>query len=364
MRGFKAGSFEREAMPRGLRAFSPTEALASLEEVDLAELKGAGKRLILLDVDNTMVPWRADEAPASTLAWLKQGKDLGLQFCILSNTRNPARLERLSAEWDVPYIRDKFKPSRKMYRLALERYSAQPEEAVMIGDQLLTDVLGANRADIDAIWVRPIASREFIGTRLISRRIEWLVGRFLYRYFQPELLDDGTQGRGGFFDHHIVRQFAKFCLVGGTSTVIDVGLHWSLMFIVHMHNRPLGDVFGAWLIANFPLLFGGAAKASDAAVPVLKVFTASIAILNSFYWNRLWTFRIKDKADRMQQLQKFIAVAVIGMVLNTTITTLLNNVIPGHPKRSLAIATIIATIVVAFWNFTGQRLWTFRKASA
>ena len=58
MRGFRAGTFEREHMPRALRRFSPASSLERVEDVDLVALKAQGKRLVLLDVDNTLLPWR------------------------------------------------------------------------------------------------------------------------------------------------------------------------------------------------------------------------------------------------------------------------------------------------------------------
>ena len=233
-----------------LRRFSPSESLATVEEVNLAALRGSGKRLILLDVDNTLLPWRGDDIPSTVHEWLSEGKSLGLEFCILSNTRHPERLIGLSERLGVPYIRSKFKPSRRMYLMALEKHGCKPEEAVMVGDQLLTDVLGANRSGIDAIWIRPVGKREFIGTRLVSRNIERLVGRFLFKYFQVADGEMERAGPTGLFSHKIVRQFLKFCLVGGLSTVVDLGLHYLLMFKL--------SIGGVVLSERVPLLGGTA----------------------------------------------------------------------------------------------------------
>ena len=74
-----------------------------------------------------------------------------------------------------------------------------------------------------------------------------------------------------------------------------------------------------------------------------------------------WTFKIRGREHRAAQLRKFFAIALIGMLLNTFITTSLGNIIPGHEKRSLAIASLVATVLVAFWNFFGQKLWTFKQ---
>jgi hypothetical protein len=363
MRSFRAGTYEREKMPRALRNFSPASSLDKVEHVDLAALKVSGKTLVLLDVDNTLLPWRKHDVPQSVLDWLAQGKALGLEFCILSNTRHPERLNKLSELLDVPYIRAKFKPNRQMYDMALEKYGAEPRQAVMIGDQLLTDVLGANRADIDAVWIRPVASREFVGTMVFSRNIERVLGRMLHDYFQPNEVSVAAT-KPGFFEHSVVRQFLKFCLVGGMSTVIDLGLHYLLMFRIPMGDSTLAHVVGEWfwdLTHSAPYLTEK--DLIDSAYAPLKVPVVLLAILNSYYWNRRWTFRVDKAHGHGEMITKFFVVALIGMVLNVVVGTTINRLLHLGAEARWAGASLIATAVVVFWNFTGQKLWTFRKAS-
>ena len=366
MSDFKAGRFEREKVPGWARGFCPAHSSLSLLDIDLRALAQSGKKLVLLDVDNTLLPWKGEAVPQTSLDWVTAARKCGLELCILSNTRHPARLDRIAKKLGVHYLQGKFKPSTAMYRQALKQFGVQPQQAVMIGDQLFTDILGANRAGIEAIWVRPMTAHDFVGTK-ISRFGERLVRGTLYRNLNDgqaaEAMDLPPGGAGALelLKKPVVRQFLKFCIVGGSSTVIDLGLHGFLLFGLQIGSDSFGVVFGRALIESMPWLFSFASKPLDAAVPVLKVLTASLAILNSFYWNRRWTFNIRGKEERLAQLHKFVVVAVIGMVLNTVITTGLYNIVPGHPARSWAIASAIATVVVAFWNFSGQKLWTFRK---
>jgi putative flippase GtrA len=155
-------------------------------------------------------------------------------------------------------------------------------------------------------------------------------------------------------------QFVKFSIVGVGSTLIDVGLHFLLVFGVPVGGEPLGAVVGRALIGALPALFAFADEPVKAAVPVFKVISATAAILNSFYWNRRWTFRILDPADRLAQLRRFVIVSVVGMLLSTAIVTTGTALLPGSTARNLAIASAVATGVVAVWNFAGQRLWAFR----
>ena len=164
MRTFRSGRFSREEVISPLRQVCPVEAYHSLYEIELDKLQSIGKKLILIDVDNTLLPWRSEDFPPETLTWIEAGRALGLEFCILSNTRNVERLKRLSEKMGIEYLTGKFKPSRAMYFQALEKFKVKPEEAVMIGDQLLTDVLG------ESIISRNVKVA-FAGTEAVAGRI-------------------------------------------------------------------------------------------------------------------------------------------------------------------------------------------------
>jgi hypothetical protein len=353
MKGFRAGEFLRESVPRPLRHFSPTESVESLDQIDLESLWRQGKRLLLLDVDNTLLPWRAEEVPEATLGWIARAHQIGFKTCLVSNTRHPERLYRLAERMGTDTVRDKFKPSRRMFLAALQRYGLSAEQAVTVGDQLLTDVLGANRSGIDAVWVRPIGKREFVGTRLLSRQVERVLGWFLYRHFRAE---DGAAPLG-MFRSGTLRRAVKFMLVGGLSTLIDVGLHGLLMFAPVFGGQSAAELVGT------ALLGGGAhpAKAvADAAFAPLKVPATGLAILNSYFWNRRWTFRVDGGAPHGPMVARFYAVALVGLVLNIAVGTLVNRALRLPPGSSWAGATAVATVAVFFWNFFGQSHFTFR----
>lgn len=366
MSRFREGEFDRGQLPYALRKFSPHRAVRRLGDLTPLELFESGKRLVMLDVDNTVLPWGRDEIPEETARWVREARAAGLEMCLISNTRHPKRLERIAGELQVKYFYGKFKPNPALYFRALEEFRVEAAAAVMVGDQIFTDVWGANRAGIDSIWLEPLTPRDFVGTK-ISRIGERILKRFLYRTIAEPMqesapLSESTpKDRTQFHRLPIVRQFLKFSMVGGTSFLIDAGLHYLFMFKVPVGNAPMGTALGRALLDWNPSLFAFAAKPSDAAFPVLKFFTAGLAILNSFFWNRRWTFRIKGRDRALKQFHRFIWVTVSGMGLNLLISTLLNNVIAGHPNRSWAVATLVATAVVAFWNFSGQKFWAFRQ---
>ncbi|MBI1756151.1 MAG: YqeG family HAD IIIA-type phosphatase [Fimbriimonas ginsengisoli] len=330
-----------------------------MPEIRLETLWAEGKRLILLDVDNTLVEWRGEDFTQEVLGWLEEAKQLGFGLCILSNTRNPARLARIADRLGIRAIQDRFKPSRRMYMLALKEFSVEPEQAVMVGDQILTDVLGANRSKIEAIWVHRISRREFVGTRL-NRIVERGVLTLLYRALpvMAGLPDPAAPEE----EQTIWTQLSRFAVVGVSSFAIDFGIFMALFKYAPWHGALLSQEFGAWLKHGFPVLFAYQSDAQKACIPVFKTFSASIAILNSFYWNRRWTFGIKSSEERGRQFRRFVLLSVTGLGWNVLFTTIFASIIPGHPNRSAAFASVVATVLVAFWNFGGQRLWAFRKS--
>ena len=364
MRHPGSGAYDRERMPKRLRRFSPAESLNSITEVDLQELRRDGKNLILLDVDNTLVAWRGEKPAPDVGKWLDQAKEMGFRFCIISNTRRPERLKRVAGNMGIPFVRSKFKPSTEMFLMALEMHKAKPEEAVMIGDQLLTDIFGANRSGIDAIWVKKIGDHEFVGTRHFSRNVERLVAWFLHKYFEPALAPAGKEAPRGLFHSQIVRQFVKFGVVGGTSFIIDYCVRMTFMYAITFNGVQMSTSLGSWLMTNLPSLFSWAENVEDAAVPFAAMAGASLALVNSFYWNRRWTFRIVGPDERGRQFRRFVLISVVGLGLNVVLTTIFNHILPLEHKNALRVATLLAVFFVAIWNFGGQKLYAFKQKEA
>lgn len=352
---FRAGEFDVASLGKALRPFCPVSAFHSLPSIPLEGLHNRGKKLILLDVDNTLVQWRGEDFTPEVLAWIEQAKELGFDLCILSNTRNPERLKRLSDTLGIAAIRDRFKPSTKMYLRALDEFKVEASQAVMVGDQILTDILGANRSGIEAIWVHRIHEREFIGTR-VNRLVERVILALLYRALPiVEGMPEADTGET------LASQFVKFGVVGGTSTVIDFGLFFVIKNHVPWHGGLLSVALGSWFQQVLPGVFHYAKTPMEASVPAIQTFATSVAILNSFYWNRRWTFGIRGAEGQAQQFRKFLVLSLSGLVLTTLLVAGISHALPFHENTSLKIAKVIAVVVVAFWNFGGQRLWAFKK---
>lgn len=354
---WRSGDFDREQISEIFHPFTPAHAADSLEQVDLHKLWNRGKRLILLDVDNTLVVWKGEDFAPTIIAWLEAAKAMGFQLCILSNTRRVERLMRITKLLGIETVRGRFKPSRAMYRLALIKFQRKPEEAIMIGDQMMTDILGANRAGIDAIWVRKMAAKEFGPTR-INRFIEGLLTGPIYRALvvpidrQPG--DPAEEAAKPLAEKTIVQQFIQFGIVGATSFVVDYVVTWVLM---HWFSGPIGSS----LRTSMPALFKFAKDNQGAALPILGTIASLFAMYNSFIWNRKWTFQVKGKERRMREMRRFFAVSFGGLFINNTVATMMYNVVPTHHSISLLIGKATGALVAAVWNFAGSRLYAFKK---
>ncbi|MCS6775400.1 MAG: YqeG family HAD IIIA-type phosphatase [Chloroherpetonaceae bacterium] len=178
--GAPAGEPKRSPR-RGLHLFCPDRLVNSVLEIAPAELRQQGIRGIILDLDNTLVPWRREEISPDVMAWLTRLKSEGFQLCILSNSVLSRRSERIATLLGCPNVRQARKPRRQGFRRAMEAMGTTPAETAVIGDQMFTDILGGNRSGIYTIMVRPLHSREFLYTRLVSRPPERLLLRLFRR---------------------------------------------------------------------------------------------------------------------------------------------------------------------------------------
>lgn len=165
---------------RGWLSWCPDEVVSSVTCIRPERLIQQGVRAVLLDLDNTLVPWQGVSVPEEVRSWIHAMKQAGLQLCLVSNSRKRRRIQVLAKKLDIAYVPRAFKPRRYALRQALDQLGAKPNQAVMVGDQLFTDVWGGNRMGMRTILVKPMARREFVGTkvsRLLERILLWFYRR-------------------------------------------------------------------------------------------------------------------------------------------------------------------------------------------
>ena len=132
-----------------------TRYVASLPQVSVDELVGAGVRLVLLDRDNTCVPRDASEPPAEVMAWLARARAAGLTVCLVSNNFHSSQVGATARLMGCEVVDHAMKPAPFALRRAMRMHAVMPGEAVMIGDQVFTDVVAGNLARVRTVLVRP-----------------------------------------------------------------------------------------------------------------------------------------------------------------------------------------------------------------
>ncbi|MDF2630892.1 MAG: hypothetical protein K0R39_4723 [Symbiobacteriaceae bacterium] len=162
-----------------MRLLRPSQYHKSIFDIDLDKLQAQGYRAIMLDLDNTLVKWNHPDPTPGLQEWLQRVGARGLSACIVSNNSGP-RVSEFAAKVGIPFISNAAKPRRKGFREAMRRFGVTPQQTVVIGDQIFTDVLGGNRSGAHTILVVPIDPREFFLTQIV-RKVERRVLRYLDR---------------------------------------------------------------------------------------------------------------------------------------------------------------------------------------
>lgn len=134
-----------------LKHYYPAARVGGVFDLDWDKLYALGYRGLLLDVDGTLVPHGADSTPEVDALFADMAR-AGLAPMVFSNNNVP-RLTRFLAHIDAPYLDHAGKPAPGRYREAAERLGLPCEQVLVIGDQVFTDILGANRAGMDSILV-------------------------------------------------------------------------------------------------------------------------------------------------------------------------------------------------------------------
>ncbi len=138
----------------------PALMLKRLTDVTLPMLRSRNIRLLMLDFDNTVVPYTTDEPTAEMTAWLEQMKSSEIRLCVVSNSRNRRVLD-FCRRCGLDCIVSARKPFPAGIRACLERYGVPPTQAALVGDQIYTDTLGANAAGVMPILVEAICNHNF-----------------------------------------------------------------------------------------------------------------------------------------------------------------------------------------------------------
>lgn len=138
----------------------PKAMTTKLTDLTPEYLEGQGIRLLMLDFDNTIVPYTTSVPTEKMETWLRTMAAASLPVCIVSNSKKD-RVKIFCDTYGLPCITHAKKPFSKGIRECLARYGIPAHQAALVGDQIYTDTLGANCAGVQSILVEAIDNHNF-----------------------------------------------------------------------------------------------------------------------------------------------------------------------------------------------------------
>ena len=133
----------------------PRVITEKLEDLTPGFFQERGIRLLMLDFDNTIVPYTTSTPTQAMDTWLKQMLASRIQLCVVSNSKRD-RVKIFCQKYGMDCITHAKKPFSKGIRECLEKYEIPPEECAIVGDQIFTDTLGGNGSGLTTILVKAI----------------------------------------------------------------------------------------------------------------------------------------------------------------------------------------------------------------
>lgn len=166
--------------------FFPQDYIMSVYKVDFEKLYSKGYRVILFDIDNTLVEHDA-AADKKAIKLFKELSKLGFKTALISNNREPRVKSFAQAVGADDYQFKASKPSPYAYGYQIETFGYKPSEALFFGDQVFTDVWGANLAGVRSVLVCPIAKWKEPLQIKIKRFLESIIMHFYKREIKGDL---------------------------------------------------------------------------------------------------------------------------------------------------------------------------------
>ncbi|GIO22056.1 YqeG family HAD IIIA-type phosphatase [Oceanobacillus sp. J11TS1] len=153
--------------------FLPNKQIDQIFDLKPEMLKEKGIKGIITDLDNTLVAWDVKDATPDVISWFKTMEENDIKVTIISNN-NQERVKVFSEPLGTPFVFSAKKPLSRAFKTVAKQMGLKKEEILVVGDQLLTDVLGGNMAGFYTVLVVPVVQTDGKITkinRMIERRI-------------------------------------------------------------------------------------------------------------------------------------------------------------------------------------------------
>ncbi|WP_295728436.1 YqeG family HAD IIIA-type phosphatase [uncultured Limosilactobacillus sp.] len=164
--------------------FKPTWMVKTVYNISPDQLKRQGIKAVLSDLDNTLIAWNNPDGTPELRQWMTDLRRAGIPLIVVSNN-SAQRVAKAVQHLQLPFVSRSLKPLSFGISTARQRLGLSKSEVVMVGDQLMTDMLAANVAGVRSILVQPLINTDKWDTR-INRFFEKFVMKDLLNQY-PEL---------------------------------------------------------------------------------------------------------------------------------------------------------------------------------
>ncbi len=158
----------------------PNVYFKSITEVTYEYLIENNIKALILDVDNTLIDYERNLS-YSVIKWVEELKNKNIKMYIVSNSNHQKKVKHVADKLKLDYIFFAMKPLKYGFKKAKKNLGLQSKQIAVIGDQIFTDVIGANRMKMHSILVEPIKEKDIWITR-IKRPIENAIKRKYFKY--------------------------------------------------------------------------------------------------------------------------------------------------------------------------------------
>ena len=170
--------------------YMPDMYQKSIYYINYDKLYKKGIRCLLFDMDNTITPPHINKPTKRLKRLFDELKDKGFKLILISNAPKH-RIEPFKRELNGDACAFSLKPNKNKYTRIMEKFKYKSTELAAIGDQLLTDVYGANKLDITSVLVNPLTAHDYTIT---------IVNRLLEKYIYRRLNNKDLLIKGKYYD--------------------------------------------------------------------------------------------------------------------------------------------------------------------
>lgn len=154
-----------------MNIFYPRAHYKTVQDIDLSKLQALGINNLIVDLDETLRKRNSDNIPEGSVKWIDEVKRRGFKVCITSNNPFGWKISKVEETLKAPVSFMALKPLPAAFNHAMRMLGSKPSNTALIGDQLFTDIFGANMLGIYTILVDPITGAE---KGVFRRMMRWL----------------------------------------------------------------------------------------------------------------------------------------------------------------------------------------------